>query len=106
MEENFSASATFSATLEEATMLKTTSIALFFWAGAATLTAHAQGAGLDAAGPPLEHRATGLLNENNLTATGETVPHPGASQGAGTTELDRNIKRKNDQLENSICSNC
>ena len=35
--------------------------------------------------PAPRHQATTLLNENYLTATGETVAHPGASQGAATT---------------------
>lgn len=95
-------------------MLKNIWIALFFWAGVfcagvfwtgmANRGAHAQGAGLDTAAPAPERK--GLLNENNLTATGETVPHPGASQGPGTTQLDRNIEQKDDRLQNSICSNC
>jgi hypothetical protein len=57
----------------------------------------------DAAG---SRPASGLLNENNLTATGETVPHPGVSQSGGTTELDIAIQRKDDRVERSICSNC
>jgi hypothetical protein len=47
-----------------------------------------------------------LLHENYLTSTGETVPHPGASQGAATTDLDRLIEQKNNRLDQSICSNC
>jgi hypothetical protein len=46
------------------------------------------------------------LNENYLAPTGETVPHPGASQGAATTDLDRRIEQKNNRLDQSICSNC
>jgi len=57
-------------------------------------------------GPTPRHKATRLLNENNLTATGETVPHPGVSQGAATTDLDRRIRRQNDSVVQSICSNC
>jgi hypothetical protein len=52
------------------------------------------------------HKAVRLLNENYLTATGETVAHPGASQGAATTDLDRRIGRRNDRVVQSICSNC
>jgi hypothetical protein len=52
------------------------------------------------------HKATRLLNENYLTSTGETVAHPGASQGAATTALDRRIRRRNDRVIQSICSNC
>jgi len=57
-------------------------------------------------GPAPWHKGTRLLNENNLTATGETVAHPGASQGAATTDLDRRIRRRNDRVDQSICSNC
>jgi hypothetical protein len=57
-------------------------------------------------GPATGHKATSLLNENNLTATGQTVAHPGASQGAATTDLDRGIERQNDRVSQSICSNC
>jgi len=51
-------------------------------------------------------KATRLLNENYLTSTGETVPRPGASQGAATTDLDRRIEQQNDRVDQSICSNC
>ena len=57
-------------------------------------------------GPAPRHRATGLLNKNYLTSTGETVAHPGASQGAATTDLDRWIGQQNDRVDQSICSNC
>ena len=57
-------------------------------------------------GAASRHNATGLLNENYLTSTGETVAHPGASQGAATTDLDRRIKQENDRVSQSICSNC
>ncbi|MFZ0506966.1 MAG: hypothetical protein WBE80_01560 [Methylocella sp.] len=57
-------------------------------------------------GPAPRQKATRLLNEHYLTATGETVAHPGASQGAATTGLDRRIRRRNDRVNQSICSNC
>jgi hypothetical protein len=57
-------------------------------------------------GPVPRHKATRLLNENYLTSTGETVPHPGAAQGAATTDLDRRIEQQNDRVNQSICSNC
>jgi len=56
--------------------------------------------------PAPRHKAVGLLNENYLTSTGQTVPHPGASQGGATTDLDRRIARRNDRVVQSICSNC
>jgi hypothetical protein len=57
-------------------------------------------------GPAPRHKPTGLLNENYLTSTGQTVPRPGASQGAATTDLDRRIEQQNDRVDQSICSNC
>ena len=57
-------------------------------------------------GRSTRHEGTGLLNENYLTTTGETVAHPGASQGAATTDLDRGIEQQNDRINQSICSNC
>jgi hypothetical protein len=56
--------------------------------------------------PPREPGPTGLLRQDNLTSTGQTVPHPGASQGAGVTPLDRNIRQRDDFLEKGICRNC
>jgi len=68
--------------------------------------ARAQTTGSGGVGPASRHNATGLLNENFLTSTGQTVAHPGASQGTGTTELDRRIEQQNDRIEESICGNC
>jgi hypothetical protein len=47
-----------------------------------------------------------LLNQDYLTSTGETVPRPGVSQGAGPTPLDRAIQQENNRIDNSICSGC
>jgi hypothetical protein len=52
------------------------------------------------------HRPAGLLNENNLTSTGQTVPRPGVSQGAPPSRLDRRIEDKDNLIDLSICSNC
>lgn len=57
-------------------------------------------------GPAPRQKAKGLLIENYLTSTGETVAHPGASQGAAITDLDRRIRQRNDRIDQSICSNC
>jgi hypothetical protein len=50
--------------------------------------------------------SAGLLRQNNITSTGATVPHPGVSQGAGPTPLDRGIERLNDKIDSSICKGC
>ena len=82
-----------------------------FWFGLLISTAGAvavqaqtdSSAGVDPAG---KQKPTELLNQNYLTPTGETVPHPGVSQGAATTDLDRRIEQQNNRIEQSICSNC
>ena len=56
--------------------------------------------------PAHRPKATRLLNENYLAATGETVDHPGASQGAASTDLDRRIEQQNNRIDQTICSNC
>jgi len=74
---------------------------------------------LDAMGPwPLSQdyfNATGLLNQNYLTATGETVPCPrldcpSQAQGRSVSQeprpFDRKIRELDDRWERSICSNC
>jgi hypothetical protein len=48
----------------------------------------------------------GTLNESHITGTGETVPNPGASQGAGVTPLDKGVFHRDEQIENSICRGC
>jgi hypothetical protein len=52
------------------------------------------------------HRPAGLLNENNLTSTGQTVPRPGVSQGAAPSRLDRRIEERDNHIDLRICSNC
>ena len=56
--------------------------------------------------PTREPGPTSLLRKDYLTSTGQTVPHPGASQGDGVTSLDRGIQQRDDQLSKSICGNC
>ncbi len=46
------------------------------------------------------------IRSGNITATGATVPNPGASQGAGTTSLDRGIQAEDNRLQGSICKGC
>ena len=83
-------------------MMKPLFVALLCAAVIAITVAQAQ-TGTDPAPRP---KAARLLHENYLTSTGETVPHPGVSQGAATTDLDRRIRRRNDRIDQSICSNC
>jgi len=48
-----------------------------------------------------------LLRQDNITATGQTVPRPGEmSQGSGPTRPDDSITRDNNRIERSICKGC
>lgn len=85
-------------------MLKTKWIAFCFISAVGVTAAWAQAG--NGTGPSHERKPTGLLNQNNLTSTGETVPHPGVPQASGPTELDRSIQQRDDRLERGICSNC
>lgn len=46
------------------------------------------------------------VRAGNITATGQTVPHPGASQSAGTTSLDKGIQAEDNKIQSSICKGC
>ncbi len=46
------------------------------------------------------------IRNNNITSTGETVPNPGASQGAGVTPMDRGIYQEDNKISNGICKGC
>jgi hypothetical protein len=46
------------------------------------------------------------LRTGHITSTGETVPNPGASQGAGVTSLDRGIQQEDSKIQGSICKGC
>jgi hypothetical protein len=88
-------------------MLKTFWTVLFFAAAIASApAARAQTGGFDGTGLPPERTETGLLNDKNLTSTGQTVPHPGESQSGGVTPLDREIQKQDDKLDESICKDC
>lgn len=41
-----------------------------------------------------------------ITSSGETVPHPGASQSGGTTALDKGVERQDNRIESGICKGC
>jgi hypothetical protein len=47
-----------------------------------------------------------LLNKDYLTPSGETVPRPGVPQASGPTPLDRSLRRQDNRIDRSICSNC
>ena len=53
-----------------------------------------------------QRRPAGMLNEDYLTSTGQTVPRPGLSQGAPPSRLDRRIEDRDNRIDQSICSNC
>jgi len=48
-----------------------------------------------------------LLRQDNITATGQTVPRPGEiSQGSTPSKPDDSITRDNNRIERSICKGC
>ena len=46
------------------------------------------------------------VRAGHITGTGETVPNPGASQGAGTTSMDKGIQDRDNKIDSSICKGC
>ena len=46
------------------------------------------------------------VRTGNITPSGETVPNPGASQGAGTTSMDRGIQNEDNKIDSGICKGC
>ena len=46
------------------------------------------------------------VRSGHITATGATVPNPGASQGAGTTSMDKGIQQQDNKIDSSICKGC
>jgi hypothetical protein len=86
-------------------MIKVSVTALFLVA-MASVAANAQSDGSDT-GRSVSAPSRGLLNQDYLTSTGETVPRPGAAPlNPDVTPLDRQIRDNNDRVERSICSNC
>jgi hypothetical protein len=87
-------------------MAKSIAIAIILTAAMAGAPASAQGDGANVA-PELSRPTPGhLLDQDYLTSTGETVPHPGVPQASGPTPLDRAIEDKNNRIDNSICNGC
>ncbi len=46
------------------------------------------------------------IRSSNITSTGQTVPNPGVSQGAGTTPMDRGIEEQDNKIQSGICKGC
>ena len=46
------------------------------------------------------------IRSGNITSSGETVPNPGASQGAGTTPMDKGVEQEDTKIQSSICKGC
>lgn len=46
------------------------------------------------------------IRTGHITATGRTVPIPGASESAGTTPMDKGIEREDTKIESGICKGC
>ncbi|HUB63584.1 MAG TPA: hypothetical protein VL996_03925 [Methylocella sp.] len=87
-------------------MAKPLYFALLLVAASGLFTAQAQTTDSGRADAAAQPGAARPLNKNYLTSSGETVSHPGQSQGAATTDLDRRIEQENNRLEQNICSNC
>jgi len=87
-------------------MIKGLFLGLLLTMAAGTSAVQAQSSTSDNGGPASQPTDAGLLNKNYLTPTGETVPHPGEPQGGPPTNLDRRIEQQDNQLDQSICSNC
>ncbi len=87
-------------------MAKTSLAAMMFIAESLFALSGAALAQIQTPPPTSEPGPTSLLRKDYLTSTGQTVPHPGASQGAGVTPLDRGIQQRDNQLIKSICGNC
>ena len=84
--------------------MKTTLIAAAGLLAAASTAAYAQ-----APQAPAQDSASdgGLgVRSGHVTSTGETVPNPGVSQGAGTTSLDRGIQERDNKIDSGICKGC
>ncbi len=54
---------------------------------------------------PADHGGAGARS-GHVTATGETVPNPGASQSGGVTPLDKGIQHEDTRIQSSICKGC
>ena len=65
----------------------------------------AQGAGSSTAPESAANAGPGIRG-GHITSTGETVPNPGASQGAGTTPLDLGVQSRDNKIDSSICKGC
>jgi hypothetical protein len=93
---------------EDRIMVRSTSVAAVLIAMSLGLPAYGQETGGNGAVVPAPSGdASGQpLNKDHLARTGRTLPHPGASQGEGTTDLDRSIQRQDDRTEESICKGC
>jgi hypothetical protein len=88
-------------------MAKLKFIAVILAASMASVAAHGQDKDNGLVAPEISKPTPGqLLDQDYLTSTGATVPHPGASQSAGPTPLDRAIREQNNKIDNSICNGC
>lgn len=82
--------------------------AAFVTASLAFGTAYAQTNDAGTAGQPPAPAGQGLLNRNNITSTGATVPHPGAAavEDPNPVLMGRSIHDENDRPVQNICKNC
>ena len=54
---------------------------------------------------PAERASTGLLRQNNITSTGQTVPRPNTLPQGGRY-APTPIERLDNQIDTSICKGC
>ena len=78
---------------------------LLLTAGVFVAIVPAQGAGTVSSRDLPSNGGAGARS-GNITSTGETVPNPGVSQGAGTTPLDRGIQSQDNKIDTGICKGC
>jgi hypothetical protein len=72
------------------------------------LAAHSQetGGNGSAAPAPADNAAGQPLNSGHLAPTGKTLPNPGVPQASGTTDFDREVQKRDDRTQESICKGC
>jgi hypothetical protein len=89
-------------------MLRSTPFVGFLIAVSLGFAAHGQELGGNgSAGPtPPDNAAGRPLNSDHLAPTGKTLPNPGMPQASGPTNFDREVQKRDDRTQESICKGC